>query len=61
MVRMKDEKLPKRSETKEQGDCRNRGRPQLRLSVLQATPHDYVDLSVTTAHSNSVVRDILNT
>ena len=29
MVRMKDERLPKRSETNKQG-CRKRGRPQLR-------------------------------
>ena len=27
---MKDEKLPKRSETKKQEGCRKRGRPQLR-------------------------------
>ena len=30
MVRMKDERLPKRSETKKQEGCRKRGRPQLR-------------------------------
>ena len=30
MVRMKDDKLPKRSETKKQDGCRKRGRPQLR-------------------------------
>ena len=30
MVRMKDEKLPKRSETKKHHGCRKRGRPQLR-------------------------------
>ena len=30
MVGMKDERLPKRSETKNQGGCRKRGRPQLR-------------------------------
>ena len=30
MVRMKDDKLQKRSETKKQGGCRKRGRPQLR-------------------------------
>ena len=30
MVRMKDEILPKRSETKKQEGCRKRGRPQLR-------------------------------
>ena len=30
MVRMKDEKLPKRSETKKHDGCRKRGRPQLR-------------------------------
>ena len=31
MFRMKDERLPKRSETKKQEGCRKRGRPQLRL------------------------------
>ena len=31
MVRMKDEKLPKRSETMKHDGCRKRGRPQLRL------------------------------
>ena len=30
MVRMKDEKLPKRSETMKHDGCRKRGRPQLR-------------------------------
>ena len=30
MVRIKDKKLPKRSETNKQGGCRKRGRPQLR-------------------------------
>ena len=30
MVRMTDERLPKRSEAKKQGGCRKRGRPQLR-------------------------------
>ena len=30
MVRMKDERLPKRYETKKQEGCRKRGRPQLR-------------------------------
>ena len=30
MVRMKDIKLPKRSEITKQGGCRKRGRPQLR-------------------------------
>ena len=30
MVRMKDDKLLKRSETKKQEGCRKRGRPQLR-------------------------------
>ena len=30
MVRMKDDKLPKRAETKTQGCSRKRGRPQLR-------------------------------
>ena len=30
MVRMKDERLPKRSETKKQEGCRKRGRQQLR-------------------------------
>ena len=30
MVRMKDERLSNRSETKEQEGCRKRGRPQLR-------------------------------
>ena len=30
MVRMKDEILPKRCETKKQEGCRKRGRPQLR-------------------------------
>ena len=30
MVRMKDDKLPKRSETKKQEGFRKRGRPQLR-------------------------------
>ena len=30
MVRMKDDKLPKRSETKKQEGCRKLGRPQLR-------------------------------
>ena len=30
MVRMEDERLRKRSETKKQGCCRKRGRPQLR-------------------------------
>ena len=30
MVRMKDDKLPKRSETKKQEGSRKRGRPQLR-------------------------------
>ncbi len=30
MVRMKDERLPKRSETKKQDGCRKRGSPQLR-------------------------------
>ena len=30
MGRMKDERLPKRSETKKQEGCRKRGRPQLR-------------------------------
>ena len=30
MVRMKDERLPKRSDTKKQEGCRKRGRPQLR-------------------------------
>ena len=30
MVRMKDDKLPKRTETKKQEGCRTRGRPQLR-------------------------------
>ena len=30
MVRMKDERLPKRSDTKTQEGCRKRGRPQLR-------------------------------
>ena len=30
MIRMKDERLPKKSETKKQEGCRNRGRPQLR-------------------------------
>ena len=29
MVRMKDDKLPKRSETKKQEGCKKRGRPQL--------------------------------
>ena len=29
MARMKDERLPKRSETKKQEGCRKRGRPQL--------------------------------
>ena len=31
VVRMKDDKLPKRSETKKQECCRKRGRPQIRL------------------------------
>ena len=31
MVRMKDETLPKRSETKKQDGCGKRGRPQLRM------------------------------
>ena len=30
MVRMKEDKLPKRAETKKQEGCRKRGRPQLR-------------------------------
>ncbi len=30
MVRMKDERLPRRCETKRQEGCRRRGRPQLR-------------------------------
>ena len=30
MVRMKDKRLPKRSETKKQEGCRKRGRPHLR-------------------------------
>ena len=30
MVRMKDERLPKRSETRKQEGCRKRGRPQVR-------------------------------
>ena len=30
MVRMKDERLPKRYETKKQEGCRKRGRPRLR-------------------------------
>ena len=30
MVRMKDDKLPKRAETTKQEGCRKRGRPQLR-------------------------------
>ena len=30
MVRMKEERLPKRSQTKKQEGCRTRGRPQLR-------------------------------
>ena len=30
MVRLKDDKLPKRSETKKQEGCRKRGSPQLR-------------------------------
>ena len=30
MVRMKEDKLPKRSETKKKEGCRKRGRPQLR-------------------------------
>ena len=30
MVRMKDDKLPKRSDTKKQEGCRKRGRPRLR-------------------------------
>ena len=29
-IRMKDERLPKRSETKKQVGCRERGRPQIR-------------------------------
>ena len=30
MLRMKDDRLPKRSDTKKQECCRNLGRPQLR-------------------------------
>ena len=30
IVRMKNKRLPKRSETKKQGGCRKRGRPHLR-------------------------------
>ena len=30
MVRIKDQRLPKRSETKEKGGCRNQGRPQIK-------------------------------
>ena len=30
MARMKDKRLPKMSETKKQGGCKKRGRPQLR-------------------------------
>ena len=30
MVRMKEDKLPKRADTKKQEGCRKRGRPQLR-------------------------------
>ena len=30
MVRLKDERFPKRTETKKRGGCRKRGRPELR-------------------------------
>ena len=40
MVRMKDEKLPKRSETMKHDGCRKRGRPQLRMGGLCEERHE---------------------